>query len=423
MLRLENPVRHYPWGSAHALPALLGVEPDGRPQAEMWVGAHPAAPSVAVRGTGRTGPAGQPLDAVVAADAAGVLGPAVRRRFGDRLPYLVKLLAAERPLSLQVHPAAERARRRHAEERAAGVPDAQRRYPDPWHKPELLVALAPTVALAGLRSPEHAVAALTGLADLLGPGGAALGEVLAVLRAPDAAEDRMRTALAWVLALPESVTRDVTAALGAAAGPPGPATPSAVDVERDADSGQVARRLAAQFPGDRGIVASYLLHPVVLLPGEALYVGAGVLHCYVAGLGLEVMAASDNVLRAGLTTKLVDAAELLDVVRAAPEPAPVLRPDAVRGDGDGLTTRAYAVPVAEFTLAVVDVDTTAPAPAGTPDGPRTVLGLSGVVEVATRAGRCGLGAGESLLVPHAEGPLHLTGRGRVAIVGVPEPAP
>ncbi|RMI03744.1 type I phosphomannose isomerase catalytic subunit, partial [Cellulomonas triticagri] len=194
MLRLANPVRHYPWGSTDALPGLLGLPPDGRPCAEIWVGAHPAAPSVVLDPPGRDGAPGTaaPLDVLVREHAPGLLGARVRDRFGDRLPYLVKLLAAVRPLSLQVHPGAERARRRHAEEVAAGVPAAERRYPDPWHKPELLVALAPTLALAGLREPDEA-------ADLLerlpAHGGEALVDVVAALRAPGPAEDRLRRGL------------------------------------------------------------------------------------------------------------------------------------------------------------------------------------------------------------------------------------
>jgi mannose-6-phosphate isomerase len=419
VLRLENAVRHYAWGSTDALPALLGREPDGRPHAELWLGAHPAAPSAAVRTSRGAAPVVRPLDALVAADPGGILGDGVRAAFGDRLPYLVKLLAAQRALSLQVHPDAPRARRRYDEETAQGVRPAQRRYPDPWHKPELLVALAPTLALAGLRAPEQAAAALaglgtTGLGTVSTGAGEAVADVIAALRAPGPADVRLRTALTRVLALPDAAVAHVTSALtspdpGSAGGGAGPL--------------QVARLLAAQFPGDRGVVASFLLHPVALAPGEALFVDAGVLHCYVAGVGLEVMAASDNVLRAGLTDKRVDVGELLAVVRTDPGPPPVLRPvPAARGDG--LVLRHYAGTAAEFALDLVDVDVddTAGVPTAavaTAGGPRAVLGLEGAVTVSTREGRCAVGAGESVLVPDADGPLRLAGRGRVALVGVP----
>jgi mannose-6-phosphate isomerase len=426
VLRLENPVRHYAWGSTDALPALLGRAPDGRPHAELWLGAHPAAPSAALRTSRGAAPVVRPLDALVTADPAGILGDGVRAAFGDRLPYLVKLLAAQRALSLQVHPDAPRARRRHDEETAQGVRPAQRSYPDPWHKPELLVALAPTLALAGLRAPEEAATALAGLGTVgrgtvgrgtVGRGaGEAVADVIAALRAPAPADVRLRTALSRVLALPDAAVAHVTSALTSEDPRPGSAGGGAGPL-------QVARLLAAQFPGDRGVVASFLLHPVALAPGEALFVDAGVLHCYVAGVGLEVMAASDNVLRAGLTDKRVDVGELLAVVRTDPGPPPVLRPVPAAW-GDGLVRRHYAGTAAEFALDLVDVDVedTAGVPAAavaTAGGPRAVLGLAGAVTVSTREGRCAVGAGESVLVPDADGPLRLAGRGRVAVVGVP----
>lgn len=420
MLRLANPVRHYAWGSTDALPALLGVPPDGRPHAEIWVGAHPAAPSFAVGAhgggdahdaAGHRAPVGVPLDVLVRERPADLLGHRTRARFGDRLPYLVKLLAADRPLSLQVHPDAERARRRHAQEVAAGVADVDRRYPDPWHKPELLVALRPTLALAGLRDPDDAADLLTALPA---PGPTAVAGVVAALRAPGPAPDRLRGALRRVLGLPPGAVAVVTTALAVASA-------SGADLDLDPDPYRVAARLAAHAPGDPGVVASLLMHPVLLAPGEALAVAAGVLHCYVAGTGLEVMAASDNVLRAGLTDKLVDPEELLAAVAADPVPPVVLRPRAVPR-GPGLAVRSYAAGVPEAELVVVDVDAEEPvalADGVGRDGPRTLLALSGVVEVGTRAGRRGLGVGESVLVTHAEGAVTLAGRGSVALVAVP----
>lgn len=404
MLRLSNPVRRYAWGSTHALPDLLGTPPDGRPQAELWVGAHPGAPST-VPGPGRA------LDREIAERPDAVLGDAVRRRFGDRLPYLAKLLAAERPLSLQVHPDAERAGRRHREEVAAGLPPAERRYPDPWHKPELLVALTPTVALAGLREPADAAALL---ADLGPRVGAVLGGVLDALRAPGATAERVRAGLSGVLALRPHEVRAVTVAAAARGRAPGPDGAAAVGPDPHA----LALALAARFPGDPGVVASYLLHPVALAVGDGLPVGAGVLHCYVGGTGLEVMAASDNVLRAGLTDKVVDRTELLAVVDARPCRPPVLRPTP-QPVAEGVLRRGYPGGADEFGLEVLDVDASEPVAVGPVGGPRTVLALAGAVALATDRGRCGLAAGEAALVPDDDGPLRLSGRGRAALVSVP----
>jgi len=237
-----------------------------------------------------------------------------------------------------------------------------------------------------------------------------LADVLGALRAPGPAARRLRAALGHVLTLPRSAVEEVQVALG-------PEPPATV-VPGDAEPRRVARRLATHFPRDPGVVASFLLHAVVLRPGEGLSVGAGVLHSDVAGLGLEVMAASDNVLRAGLTTKTVDVAELLAVVDPEPGPAPVVRPRRTVL-ADGLTSRRYATPAPEFGLTVLDVDAVVPVPVPATAGPRTLVGLSGVVQVGTRAGRCGVTAGESVLVPDAEGGLRLAGRGTVALVRVP----
>ena len=157
MHRLENPVRHYAWGSRTHIPRLLGVPPDGEPWAELWLGAHPAAPSRVEDGT--------TLDELIARDAEAILGPRLRATFGDRLPFLMKVLAAGEPLSLQVHPTSERARIRHAEQDVAGIPvDApERTYPDASHKPELIYALTRFEGMAGFRDPVKTAAILRGL--------------------------------------------------------------------------------------------------------------------------------------------------------------------------------------------------------------------------------------------------------------------
>ncbi len=422
MLRLGGRPRHDAWGSVDALPDLLGVRPDGRPHSELWFGAHPAAPSwtapaVTLSGPG-SGPAeGAGLDRVVAADAQQAMGTDVCARFGKRLPYLVKILAAALPLSLQVHPDAARAREGHADEQARQVPSDERRYADPWHKPELLVALAPTLALAGLREPEDAAGALAAL-DLprdAGPaaaGGGVAGVVAALLRPGDPAE-RTAEALRRALALPPDVVAGVARAV---AGIPASPSPS--------PGAEAARLVARAWPTDPGLVASFLLHAVRLAPGEALYVAPGVLHCYVTGLGLEVMAASDTVLRAGLTRKLVDVPELMRVVGTRVQEAPVVGP--VRSGGPGVVERLYVTAAEEFEVRVLDVRTDGSSgevvPGGPGRGPRVVLCLDGLVAAATDGSSAGLRAGEGVFVLDADGAVRLSGHGRAAVVSVP-PAP
>ncbi|WP_371480415.1 mannose-6-phosphate isomerase, class I [Kitasatospora sp. NBC_00315] len=329
MDRLVNTVRPYAWGSVTAIPELLGQQPTGSPQAELWMGAHPGAPSRTDRGGGPV-----PLDELIAADPQGELGAAAVARFGTGLPFLFKVLAAGIPLSIQAHPTLDQARAGFADEQARGIPpDApERNYRDPNHKPELICALDEFDGLCGFRRPADAAAlmtalkvpALTPLIDVLHrkPESEALREVLGdvLSMAPDAAAGLVReTARAVELA--------------AAADPQGPYAPYAL--------------ISRTFPGDIGLLAGLLLNHVRLQPGEALYLGAGVPHGYLHGTAVELMANSDNVLRAGLTPKHIDVPELLEVVVFTAADPDVLRPVPVPGTpGEEL----YPVPIDEFRL-------------------------------------------------------------------------
>lgn len=330
MNRLLNTVRPYAWGSTTAIPELLGTPSTGEPQAELWMGAHPGAPSRVDRGAGPV-----PLDTLIDADPTSELGDATVKRFGPRLPFLFKVLAAGAPLSVQVHPDLAQAKAGYADEEARGIPlDApHRNYKDANHKPEMLVALSPFDGLCGFRRPTEAA----DLIDALGVG--ALAPYADILRAHP--EDRaLREVLAAVLgADPDATAETVHAATEAAARLAAtPGTPHAADYAAYA-------KAAHSFPGDRGVIAAMLLNYVRLQPGEALYLGAGVPHAYLDGLGVEIMANSDNVLRCGLTPKHIDVPELLRVVRFEAGDPGVLRPEAAP-DGEEL----YAAPIDEFRL-------------------------------------------------------------------------
>ncbi|RGD60575.1 mannose-6-phosphate isomerase, class I [Kitasatospora xanthocidica] len=322
MDRLVNTVRPYAWGSLTALPELLGQRPTGEPQAELWMGAHPGAPSRADRGEGP-----RRLDELIAADPEGELGAASVARFGPTLPFLFKVLAAGIPLSIQAHPTLDQARAGFAAENALGIPlDApERNYRDANHKPEMVCALGDFDGLCGFRRPADAARLLTGLGV---PG---LAPVIGRLAAEDDSE-ALRGALTAALALdPETVRRTVEVL--AATDPDGEYAPYA--------------RIAEDFPDDRGVVAGMLLNHVRLRAGQALYLGAGVPHGYLSGVCVELQANSDNVLRAGLTPKHIDVPELLKVVvfeAGTPEP---LEPAPVEGTpGEEL----YPVPIDEFRL-------------------------------------------------------------------------
>ncbi|MFE6482686.1 mannose-6-phosphate isomerase, class I [Streptomyces sp. NPDC057757] len=366
MDRLDNTVRPYAWGSTTAIPRLLGVEPTGEPQAEMWMGAHPGAPSHTGRG---------PLTEVIDEDPERELGRAAVAKFGPRLPFLLKILAAGAPLSLQVHPNLEQAREGYEDEEYRGIPvDApHRNYKDANHKPELICALTEFDGLCGFRAPEETAELLAALdvdslkpyVDLLRahPEEAALREVLTALLTADR----------------DAMARTVTETAAACARLGGSYAPYA--------------DLAHHYPGDPGVIAAMLLNHVRLQPGEALFLGAGVPHAYLNGLGVEIMANSDNVLRCGLTPKHVDVPELLRIVRFEASDPGVLRPEA-SPDGE----EVYATPIDEFRLSrhVLPQDT--PPRDLTAETPQILLCTAGSV----RAGDITLGPGRSVFVPAGE---------------------
>ncbi|MFJ9537322.1 mannose-6-phosphate isomerase, class I [Streptomyces sp. NPDC101225] len=366
MDRLDNTIRPYAWGSATAIPALLGVEPSGEPQAEMWMGAHPGAPSRTARGT---------LAEVVDADPKKELGPAAVAKFGPRLPFLLKILAAGAPLSLQVHPDLAQAKEGYEDEERRGIPvDAPyRNYKDANHKPELICALTEFDGLCGFRDPLGAAGLLAGLGvdslkpyvDLLHahPEDAALREVLTAVLTAD----------------PEEMHRTVTAAASACTRLGGAYAPYA--------------DIAHHYPGDPGVIAAMLLNHVRLQPGEALFLGAGIPHAYLNGLGVEIMANSDNVLRCGLTPKHVDVPELLRVVRFEAGDPGVLRPEAAP-DGE----EVYETPIDEFRLSRYVLPEGGSTHDLTRDTPQILLCTAGTV----RADGHELRPGHSVFVPAGE---------------------
>jgi mannose-6-phosphate isomerase len=385
VIRLTNPTQPYAWGSITAIPDLLGLPATAEPVAESWMGAHPSAPSRL------TSPDG--------------LGPEVVARFGTTLPYLLKVLAAERPLSLQVHPDIEQARRGFAAEEAAGIPvDAPHRsYRDSNHKPELVYALTPFDALCGFRAPRRAAQLLKGLDAPLArrlhglltaqPSAegtrAAFTQLLQPATRPDPAEVR-------------AVARACAARL--AGGSPWPKADRTLGL------------LAEAYPGDPGAVTSLLLNPVTLQPGEAMFIPAGGVHAYLQGLAIEIMASSDNVLRAGLTPKHVDVDELLRTVDYAAAPPIRIAPEVFHG-----ATRVYCVPVDDFELSVTAVqdEVVHPLPGR---GPRILLCLDGELTISSPevpGTGIALGKGESLFAPASDGRLTARGSGTVVQADVP----
>lgn len=379
---LDNPVRPYAWGSRTVIAELLGQPvPSPHPQAELWLGAHPADPSYLVGAEGQR----TSLLEALAADPVGHLGPERARRWDGRLPFLLKVLAADEPLSLQAHPSAEQAAAGFARENAAGIPiDApDRNYRDPNHKPELICALTEFHALVGFREPAETVRLLRTLAI---PELAGYTELLAAQPDPDGLRALFTT---WIT-LPQSVLDELVPAVQRGCVPL-----AAGDGEFHLEARTVLE-LSERYPGDAGVLAALLLNRVVLAPGEALFLPAGNLHAYLSGAGIELMANSDNVLRGGLTPKHVDVPELLRVLdfTAAPPPAVIGRLE------DGWVR--YDVPVDEFRLWRWEGEGTEPEIKVPDSGPRILLCTAGSTWVRSAEQEIPLRRGQALWLPASD---------------------
>jgi mannose-6-phosphate isomerase len=390
---LAGAIRPYAWGSRTVLANLQGrhVPSDG-PEAELWLGAHPGDPSTVI---GPDGPVS--LATLIADDPKSQLGADVAREFGARLPYLMKVLAADAPLSLQAHPDAHRARAGFAAQEID--PGAPRNYTDPYPKPEMLVALTPFEALCGFRAPDVSAAVL---GELNVPR---LAPVVAALRAGvPGLRDAVRILLTWPVDDRPALIEDVvTAARGRSA-------------SAYAQSYALAVDLAGHYPGDPGVLVALLLNQVRLAPGEAIWMPAGNLHAYLKGAGVEIMAASDNVLRGGLTRKRVDVDELLRVLRFEVLDDPILRPTELE---PGMTT--WRVPVREFALCRIEMDGRRPPMPVPAAGPRIVLGTAGDIFVAAAHGTpVEVRPGSAAYVPADDGPIIVAGVGEVFVASVPE---
>jgi mannose-6-phosphate isomerase len=380
---LQPVIQPYAWGSRHGIAELQGRPvPAPGPEAELWIGAHPSAPS---------GVAGTTLDAHIAADPDGELGPSCVARFGPRLPFLLKVLSADRALSIQLHPSRVQAEIGFRTENERGLPPAGRNYVDDWPKPELLCALTPFEVLAGLRSPSGAAALLRALA--VGP----LQPLAAGLEAA-AGPRALAGTLAQILTWPDpgDLIGTVVAACATLAAGYGPYAAACAAVVR----------AAAEHPGDLGVVAMLLLRHAVVAPGQALFMPAGGLHAYLHGTGIEVMANSDNVIRGGLTGKHVDVPELLKLL----DPAVTVPVLSAADLGHGITS--FPTPVPEFRLFAAHLgepEVTVPAV-----GPRVALCTSGTAALRTESGESAkLARGESCFVSAADGAIHASGPARL----------
>jgi mannose-6-phosphate isomerase len=390
---LRNPIREYEWGSRSAIAVLLGRPvPAPRPQAELWMGAHPSDSSQV-----RCGDRWISLGELLREDPTGMLGFDVAARFDGQFPFLFKVLAAEQPLSIQAHPDRDQARAGFERENAAGIAvDApERSFRDPHGKPELICALTPFSALHGFRTVSaivdgfraHQIDELT-------------SEIQALEGAPTAVG--LEAFFAALLAAPRD--RIALAVAQAAA-------------SRSTSAARWITELAARYPRDPGALAPLFLNIVELAPGEAMYQGPGELHSYLEGVGIEIMANSDNVLRGGLTEKPVDASELRRILRFEPSAATSLQG---RDVSPGVCS--YETPAEEFELSVLSIEEGRRWQSRTSRGVEILLVVKGAIEIQ----ECGkretllLERGCSVLIPNSVERYQLVGRGAAYRAGVPQ---
>ncbi|MDJ0884536.1 MAG: mannose-6-phosphate isomerase, class I [Desulfobacterales bacterium] len=397
IFKLKNPIQNYAWGSRTAIANLRGLAiPADQPEAELWMGAHPKAPS-------RVMLAGQTtsLAELIQSAPEAILGPDAAHRFAGRMPFLFKVLAAAEPLSLQAHPDKDQARSGFERENRLGIPiDApHRNYRDDSHKPEIICALTPFWGLNGFRSPS-AIAE-----DFSAYGPRTLSSLVARLETKDAAralKDFFIALLGIADTHKHAVIEEVTA--------------SARQKEDRSPAADWVLRLQGAYPGDIGILAPLFLNLVCLSPGQAMNLAAGQLHAYLEGVGIELMANSDNVLRGGLTPKHIDVAELTRVLQFSP-----CEPRILVAQPEDAHARIYATDTEAFSLARIDVSSAHEFVAASRRSIEILLVVEGSVSFRMEDAQSALtiDKGESVLVPACLPGYAIQGDGRIFRASVP----
>ncbi len=390
---LRGAVRTYAWGSRTAIADFTGApSPTAHPEAELWFGAHPGDPAWL-----QDGDTERSLLDALRADPDSELGPAVRGRFGDTLPFLVKVLAADEPLSLQAHPSSEQALEGYTREERMGIPITAptRNYRDRSHKPEIIVALSQFEALAGFRPAARTVALMRALEV------ADLDPFISLLDGQSEADGLRALFTTWITFPQPDLEVLVPAVIDGAINY---VCSGAQEFEREA---KTVLELGERYPGDAGVLCSLLLNRLTLQPGEAIYLPAGNLHAYLHGIGIEVMANSDNVLRGGLTPKHVDVPELLRVLDFTPAADVVVRPESSL-DGAELV---YHTPAPEFAVSVLcvegdNIDHEIDAPAQH-DGPQILVCSQGAATVHAKTSSLMLDRGMAAWVAADDGPIRM----------------
>lgn len=387
MQKLINSVQNYAWGSKTALTELYGIaNPSQQPMAELWMGAHPKSSS---RIEGADGKAVSLRD-VIEHDKATLLGESVAKRFGE-LPFLFKVLCAAQPLSIQVHPNKHNSEMGFAKENAAGIPmdAAERNYKDPNHKPELVFALTPFLAMNAFREFSEIV-------SLLQPVSGAHTAIAHFLQEPNA--ERLSQLFASLLNMQGDEKSRALAVLKAALN------------SQQGEPWRTIRVISEFYPDDSGLFSPLLLNVVKLNPGEAMFLFAETPHAYLQGVALEVMANSDNVLRAGLTPKYIDIPELVANVKFVAKPADQLLTTPVKHGAE----LDFPIPVEDFAFSLHDLS--AQETAISQQSAAILFCVEGEAVLSKGEQRLVLKPGESAFIGADESPVNASGVGRLARV-------
>lgn len=388
LFSLDNSIRPYDWGTQTTLYELFGIaNPDNQPQAEIWMGAHPGAPSTVLLDHSKT----IALDVLIESAPEDILGKTIAKRFAGKLPYLFKVLSAATPLSIQVHPGKQQAKAGYKKDNQAGLaPNApNRNYRDDNHKPELMYALTPFRAMCGFRRPAE----IAGLfSQLRHPQ---VDELLNTLESGGLQSFWQQLLKLSQAPLKEMIHQALT-----------------LSRHNDHPAIQELKRLNIFYPGDAGVFSPMILNLIDMQPGEAIYLDAGTPHAYLEGTGMEIMANSDNVLRAGLTGKHMDIAELMATINFDVSDIEkfMVRP---QQQGDQLD---FPVPVPDFAFGVIPVRAEAYVKAS--GSAEIIFCIEGHINIEVNGDSQTLSSGESCLITATNQPIRFRGNGRLARASV-----
>jgi len=400
-LCLKNEIQDYAWGSYSFIQDLLGAEQTDTPWAELWMGAHPKAPSKIQMNGGW-----QSLDRLIEKYPEEILGHRTARRFNNTLPYLFKILAAEQPLSIQAHPNREQAKNGFDRENHEGIPltASDRNYKDNRHKPECICALTPFWAMEGFRPISEMVELLKGACP------ETLGDAIEFLKQKPNGNGFQRFFEA-LMTLPAQKLQQV---IDETAG-------NAMARQSENDEFRWIKTLYELYPEDIGILSPILLNLVCLQPGEARFLNYGEMHAYLHGAGIEIMANSDNVLRGGLTAKHVDVEELMRVLNFEPHGLDILTPKERLA-----CEKTFPTSAEEFSLSIIQVDRSCTYRADQIIGPEILLCIRGEGEIqwADASETIRISRGDAFLIPAAVSQYSISGTANIyrAAVGDLMPA-